>query len=440
MTRRWRGQKREGSKSSETGSASEDSGSDSFGEEEEHRQAQMLLERGSSEGWEGWFIHILDCFCRFLAVMFVLAGLGLMMALLVYLLASGAMQIKSNWTAYQKGIGSWILWCDARRDDVVSSLKLSAAVDARVKTMYTSVLIQFQDWLLQLVNLLLGFVTGSVSFVIVVLLYMLFWLFQPLPLHSAASNLVQSYMWKKTLVSFLYGSSVAVLLHCMGVDLPVFFGLVAFFFNFVPEIGALISMLAPVPLILLNGNLERPVTWLCVALIGQVCLKLLIGNMLELRLVSADDEMSIHPVWILLSLNYFGFLWGPVGMLVSVPLLATFKSVMISQEDAMRVKQPYLSDIAGSLLACLEGRKRKDGRRRSTWLLPFAVQQREQEDKEAQLKEKEREVEATAAREQLPLVQEQTQAADYQSAQTGAAAAPPAASATEPKKTRQPDA
>merc|ERR1719247_2820482 len=125
-------------------------------------------------------------------------------------------------------------------------------------------------------------------------------------------------------------------------------------------------------------------------------------------------------------------------MLVSVPLLATFKSVMISQEDAMRVKQPYLSDIAGSLLACLEGRKRKDGRRRSTWLLPFAVQQREQEDKEAKLKEKEREAEATAAREQLPLVQEQTQAADYQSAQTGAvpggaAAAPPAASATEPK-------
>jgi len=340
----------------------------------------------------------------------------------IYFLVSGALQIKDNWMAYQKGAESLIAWCDVKRDILVSQLKLSPALNDRVRTMYTSILQKLQEWILALINMMLSFVTGSVSFAIIVLLYMVFWLFQPLPIGGKASALVQGYMWKKTLVSSLYGASVAILLWCLGVDLPAFFGLVSFFLNFVPELGALLSMLAPVPLILLNGNLESPITILAVALIGQVVLKLLIGNVLEMRLVSEDGEMSLHPVWVLLSLNYFGFLWGPVGMLISVPLLATLKGIVISKEEELKPQQPYLSHVAGQILACLEGRRQKDERRRSTWLLPFPFNaQQPPKDKDGP----------------IPHTDDSRVSSDEKGAQSPPATA---ATATAPKKPRQPEA
>merc|ERR1719456_1346862 len=60
-------------------------------------------------------------------------------------------------------------------------------------------------------------------------------------------------------------------------------------------------------------------------------------------------------------------------MLISVPLLATLKSILISQQEGLKEQQPVLADFAGGVLACLEGRRHKDQRRRSTWLLPFAA-------------------------------------------------------------------
>jgi len=69
--------------------------------------------------------------------------------------------------------------------------------------------------------------------------------------------------------------------------------------------------------------------------------------------VEQDREMGIHPVWVLLGLNYFGFIWGPVGMLISVPMLALLKSAALSaiEEGDM----PALS-WGPLLLRCLEGR------------------------------------------------------------------------------------
>jgi len=369
--RRWHRRRRqqEGGPSSQESETSEGESADS----EERQESQILLGDQVDSDWERYATHILDGMCRFIAVVIVLGTMVLVALFLIYLLASGALQIKENWQAYQKGMTNWVAWLDTMRDGLVARLKLSGAMDSRVRMVYTNVLAKFQELILVLVNMIVTFATGSVSFAVIVLLYMLFWLFQPLPIGGKASALVHSYLWKKMLVSFLYGVSVATLLFCLGVDLPAFFGLVSFFLNFVPEVGAFISMLAPVPLILLNGNIERPITWLILALVGQVVLKLLIGNFLELRLVSDDHEMRLHPVWVLLSLNYFGFLWGPVGMLISVPLLATLKSILISQQEGLKEQQPVLADFAGGVLACLEGRRQQGHRRRSTWLLPFAA-------------------------------------------------------------------
>lgn len=376
MHRRWRSRHIDTSSEQESEASSEEST-----ESEERQEARVLLPDQAGADWEGYSVRILDGGCRMVAVLIVLAGLILLAVSLVYLLASGALHIKDHWQAYQKGVDSWVAWLDSMRDAIVARSKVSGALDARVKMVYTNILTRVQELILQLVNSIVTFVSEGVSFAVMVLLYMLFWLFQPLPISGKASSLVQSYIWKKALVGFLYGMSVAMFLFCLRIDLPIFFGLVSFCLYFVPEVGAFISMLAPVPLILLNGNFESPIVLLFVALLGQVFLKLLIGNFLELRLVSDDEEMSLHPVWVLLSLNYFGFLWGPVGMLVSVPLLATLKSIVISKEEELREQQPYIAELARNISACLEGRKNQGKeRRRSTWLLPFAFRPSQQKE------------------------------------------------------------
>jgi len=413
MQRRWRSRRLAQSDVS-SGSDSESSLSD------EARETQILLGDQVESDWEGYSIRILDAACRFVAVVLVLAGMMFVMSGVVYLLASGALQIKDNWAAYQKGMHAWVAWFDKMRDTLVGRLNLSGTMDTRVKMVYTNVLVKCQDSILELVNMLITFVTGGVSFAVIVLLYMLFWLYQPLPIGGKASTLVQSYIWKKTLVSILYGTSVACFLFCLGVDLPTFFGLVSFCLYFVPEVGAFISMLAPVPLILLNGNFDSPIQVLIVALVGQVVLKLLIGNFLELRMVSDDEEMSLHPVWVLLSLNYFGFLWGPVGMLVSVPLLATLKSIVISEEERLRTTQPAISGFAANVLACLEGRRRREERRRSSWLLPFALKG------------------GPAKGQDVPAQQEQQRSPDMPQAEA-AAKEPSTAVPTAPKKTAKPE-
>jgi len=129
--------------------------------------------------------------------------------------------------------------------------------------------------------------------------------------------------------------------------------MITFFLNFVPEVGAIISMMIPIPVILLDGRLSSPMAVICKALAGQILLKFLFSNVLEVKLIENDREMSIHPVWIMLGLNYFGFVWGPVGMLISVPMLALLKSAALS---VVVEKNDITSQWAQELLCCLEGR------------------------------------------------------------------------------------
>merc|ERR1719491_2349769 len=89
-------------------------------------------------------------------------------------------------------------------------------------------------------------------------------------------------------------------------------------------------MVLPLPVILLDGRLKYPMFTLSFATLGQVLLKFIIGNILEVKLIERDREMSIHPVWIILGLTYFGYIWGPLGALMSVPMLAMVKTAVFA--------------------------------------------------------------------------------------------------------------
>ncbi len=130
---------------------------------------------------------------------------------------------------------------------------------------------------------------------------------------------VNRYLGIKTLLSALTGLLVTVMLWAMGVDYAVMWGLLAFMLNFVPTIG---SIIAAVPALLLALLQVSPFMVSMIA-IGYVLINLLVGNVLEPRWMGKG--LNLSPLVVFLSLVFWGWVLGPVGMLLSIPLTILVK-------------------------------------------------------------------------------------------------------------------
>lgn len=298
--------------------------------------------------------HVADGLCRFVAVSLVLWAMLVLVLFVVMLLCHGAIHMRDNWESYRMGIERVNNWQDSMIDAVSGEFHMTADMEKRLKEGYYGILTKTEEGVWELVNTVVSSVSEGLSSLVLLFLYVLFWLLTPLPTGGKAGALVRSYIYKKTTVSFFFGLCVALLFLSLGIDLAVLFGIISFFLNYVPEVGAFISMVVPIPVILLDGRLQHPILILVKAIIGQLVLKFLFSNILEVKLIERDREMSIHPVWVILGLSYFGFVWGPIGMLISVPMMALVKTAALSASTG---QDGSIVGGAQVLLACIEGRK-----------------------------------------------------------------------------------
>jgi AI-2 transport protein TqsA len=143
---------------------------------------------------------------------------------------------------------------------------------------------------------------------------------------SFISN-VKHYMAIKTLISFATGIFVAIMLAIIGVNYAILWGLLAFALNYVPNIG---SIIAATPAVLLSVVQLGLVKALIVAA-GYVGINVVMGNFLEPRFMGRGLGLSTLVVF--LSLLFWGWVLGPVGMLLSVPLTMTAKIALESRDD-----------------------------------------------------------------------------------------------------------
>ena len=141
------------------------------------------------------------------------------------------------------------------------------------------------------------------------------------------TNDVKRYMARKTLVSLATGICIAIWLAILGVNYPLLWGLLAFLLNFVPNIG---SIIAAIPAILL-AFVQLGVSSALFAGLGFFVVNGVIGNVIEPRFVGRGLGLSTLVVF--LSLVFWGWVLGPVGMLLSVPLTMTVKIALESSED-----------------------------------------------------------------------------------------------------------
>ena len=123
-------------------------------------------------------------------------------------------------------------------------------------------------------------------------------------------------------MSLLTGVVIALWLWFLNVDYAVLWGLMAFLFNFVPNIG---SIIAAVPAVLLALIDPGPVAAFYAAC-GYLVVNVIIGNVIEPRVMGKGLGLSTLVVF--LSLVFWGWVFGPVGMLLSVPLTMIVKIVL----------------------------------------------------------------------------------------------------------------
>ncbi len=134
------------------------------------------------------------------------------------------------------------------------------------------------------------------------------------------------YLGIKTVVSFATGLCAWLLTWSIGLDFPLLWAMLAFLLNYLPTIG---SIIAAVPAILLALVQLGPGA-AAATLAGFAAINVVFGNIVEPRLMGYG--VGISPLVVFIGLLFWGWVFGPVGMLLSVPLTMTLKLGMESDE------------------------------------------------------------------------------------------------------------
>ncbi|MCD4750267.1 MAG: AI-2E family transporter, partial [Thermoanaerobaculales bacterium] len=144
---------------------------------------------------------------------------------------------------------------------------------------------------------------------------------------SGVTDQVQRYLAIKTVTSGATGIAIGLWVGLLGLDFAVVWGLIAFLLNYIPNIG---SIVAAVPAVLLAFVQLGVGHGLAVAA-GFLVINIIVGNIVEPALLGRTLGLSTLVVF--LSLVFWGWMWGTVGMLLSVPLTMILKILLENSED-----------------------------------------------------------------------------------------------------------
>lgn len=139
---------------------------------------------------------------------------------------------------------------------------------------------------------------------------------------------IKRYASIKSVVSLLTGAIISLWLWVLGVEYPFLWGLIAFMFNFIPNIG---SIIAAIPAVLLAWLTSDTLSTPLLAAAGYLAVNFVIGNMVEPKFMGKGLGLSTLVVF--LSLLFWGWVLGPVGMLLSVPLTIIVKIFLDANKE-----------------------------------------------------------------------------------------------------------
>lgn len=133
---------------------------------------------------------------------------------------------------------------------------------------------------------------------------------------------IQKYLGVKTLISALTGLMAGFWCWFFDLHYPLLWALLAFLFNYIPAVG---STAASVPAIVEALVQHGPGTAIFVA-IGYGGINFFLDNFVQPTMLG--NRFGISPLVVILSVIFWGWLWGPLGMFLAVPLTMVLKVLL----------------------------------------------------------------------------------------------------------------
>ena len=138
---------------------------------------------------------------------------------------------------------------------------------------------------------------------------------------------IQTYFGIKTVLSVATGVLWALWCWILGIDFPILWGLVAFVLNYIPNIGSIMAAIPTLLLALIQYGFGSAI----LVIVGNVAINTVLGNIIEPMMMG--KRLGLSTLVVFLSLIFWGWLWGPIGMLLSVPLTMFAKILFEHTED-----------------------------------------------------------------------------------------------------------
>ena len=134
---------------------------------------------------------------------------------------------------------------------------------------------------------------------------------------------VSSYLGTITAINIVLGLVTAGALYLLGMPFPLMWGGIVALFNYIPYFGPVIAAL----LVAIGGLMTFSDIWTALAAPAIMYgLHLIEANVVTPLIVG--HRLTINPVLILVSLSYWGWVWGTIGALLAVPLLIIVQTIL----------------------------------------------------------------------------------------------------------------
>lgn len=143
---------------------------------------------------------------------------------------------------------------------------------------------------------------------------------------------VKKYIVGKTLINLFQSVVFGLVLWAFGVDFYLVWAFLCFIAHYIPNIGSLIATILPGLIAVLQfDNIITPI----IIIILLIVVQNVIGNVLEPKYLG--DQLDLSPLLLLFSLIFWGYVWGIVGMILSVPIMSMLKIVLSKFEGTKSI-------------------------------------------------------------------------------------------------------
>eukprot|EP00438_Fugacium_kawagutii_P025735 Skav210491 [mRNA] locus=scaffold737:952629:954230:- [translate_table: standard] len=293
-------------------------------------RGKLVIDKSSSLSW-------------LVSLILTLAIMAAAVSLFVLFIQLGVKSFTSNLNSYVTGVTDFL--------ELIKPLFPSGVWDNLQKKVNNFL----EQQLPPLVGELLTSIEALSFQALMFLVYLSFWIFEPLPISSPVAEVFKSYLLLKTIVCLMFAALMSLLLLCLQCKIWSLFFVLTFLLNFIPEIGAIASAILTVPAVLFDGHLPREqrvenLLWLVICGTG---IKIFTGNVVEVQMYAnlGGQFMRMHPVIIMALIMLFSALLGVTGMFLAVPAMAAVKYYLVSTDIPKEFKNPLLVFIEGDATA-----------------------------------------------------------------------------------------